>query len=270
MSYSYVKKESESLKSIWNVDREKLKLESVYFVDADGEDINHQVNIKELTIPATFYDEMLDNEPLKIKSIGAHFFNECSRIPIHIQNLKISNGITTLQSGAFRDIFIDIDRIEIPDGIKKIPSNCFKNNTRLKEVILPSSIKEIGVGSFYSTKNLETIVIPDNCKTIKYTAFAHSGIKSINMNKNVKEIESVAFWNCTNLTEFVWPEACSVIESQCFYNCTNLKKLEFPGAITKIEPLALKNTGITELNFSNSPTLLVEDIDFDEKIIITQ
>ena len=119
-------------------------------------------------------------------------------------------------------------RIEIPEGMTVIDDNAFKNNTKLKEVILPSSLKSIGISAFEGT-SLSKIELPSSLTYIGENAFA----------------------NIKTLTEVTIPKSVESA-SYAFYGDVNLKKVIFEDGIVTIPPRVLHNTGIEEIVLPSS------------------
>ena len=119
-------------------------------------------------------------------------------------------------------------RIEIPEGMTAIDNNAFKNNTKLKEVILPSTLKSIGISAFEGT-SLSKIELPSSLTYIGENAFA----------------------NIKTLTEITIPKSVDSA-SYAFYGDVNLKKVIFEDGIVTIPPRVLHNTGIEEIVLPSS------------------
>ena len=119
-------------------------------------------------------------------------------------------------------------RIEIPEGMTVIDNNAFKNNTKLKEVILPSTLKSIGISAFEGT-SLSKIELPSSLTYIGENAFA----------------------NIKTLTEITIPKSVESA-SYAFYGDVNLKKVIFEDGIVTIPPRVLHNTGIEEIVLPSS------------------
>ena len=119
-------------------------------------------------------------------------------------------------------------RIEIPEGMTVIDDNAFKNNTKLKEVILPSTLKSIGISAFEGT-SLSKIELPYSLKYIGYNAFA----------------------NIKTLTEVTIPKSVETA-SHAFSGDVNLKKVIFEDGIVTIPSDILNNTGLEEIVLPSS------------------
>ena len=119
-------------------------------------------------------------------------------------------------------------RIEIPEGMTVIDDNAFKNNTKLKEVILPSTLKSIGISAFEGT-SLSKIELPYSLTYIGYNAFA----------------------NIKTLTEVTIPKSVETA-SHAFSGDVNLKKVIFEDGIVTIPSGILNNTGLEEIVLPSS------------------
>ena len=65
----------------------------------------------------------------------------------------------------------NITKIEIPNGITKIPYILCRDMTKLKSVTIPDGVTSIGWGAFYDCNNLKSVKVPKNCK-IENNAFS--------------------------------------------------------------------------------------------------
>ena len=63
----------------------------------------------------------------------------------------------------------------------------------LVEVTLPNSIKIIGKEAFAFTTNLTNISLPENLEVIGQSAFERSGLETLVIPFNVKDIQARAF-----------------------------------------------------------------------------
>ncbi len=89
--------------------------------------------------------------------------------------------------------------IIIPEGIESIGDYAFYEYRKLRHITLPQSIKTIGESAF-SRSGLVSIEIPDNVKNISRESFsACSDLRSVFFGKNVESIGYYAFWVCNRL-----------------------------------------------------------------------
>lgn len=99
---------------------------------------------------------------------------------------------------------LDVKRVVIGEGIKRIGSCAFANCRDIQEVVFESAdLQEIGWGAFLNCKQLRNISLP-------------VGLLSI---------ETIAFANCSSLVSVKLPEKCRVGD-QAYVSCSNLNSIE--------------------------------------------
>ena len=60
---------------------------------------------------------------------------------------------------------------EIPEGVKKIRNNAFKDCSNLEELTLPSTLEYIGINAFYRCENLKRIIVNRKKDSIEIEGF---------------------------------------------------------------------------------------------------
>ena len=93
--------------------------------------------------------------------------------------------------------------VKLPNTIKKIGNDAFKNCENLESINIPNSVTSIGDGAFSWCENLESINIPNS----------------------VSSIGDYAFYNCKNLKHIVWPDHL-IPSRSCFSGCYNLTSIK--------------------------------------------
>lgn len=98
--------------------------------------------------------------------------------------------------------------IKTEDGtvckVTSISKCAFKNNRRLKKVVIGDNVTAIGTKAFSGCRNLTSVTV----------------------GKNVTAIGASAFSNCTKLTNVTIPAKVAKIGSKAFSGCKKLKKLD--------------------------------------------
>lgn len=75
----------------------------------------------------------------------------------------------------------------IPDSVKSIGANAFRDCNRLKAVTLSANLETIGANAFNGCKNLAKIAIPDTVKSIGANAFdTCRNLKTIKLSGNAE------------------------------------------------------------------------------------
>nr|MCR4924585.1 leucine-rich repeat domain-containing protein [Lachnospiraceae bacterium] len=85
--------------------------------------------------------------------------------------------------------------ITIPDGVKTIGPQCFKDNTVISTVNLPQSLKKIGEEAFLGCRNITDIKLPDSLSVIEDRAFMSTGLNEVVIPISVNSIGIGAFDN---------------------------------------------------------------------------
>ncbi|MGN1130968.1 MAG: leucine-rich repeat domain-containing protein [Ruminococcus sp.] len=115
-------------------------------------------NADNITIPEKFQE-------MEVTSIGKSSFKMSTAVTV-----TLPKTVKTIGEYAFA--FSDnLEEVNIPEGVLEIGTNAFSGCTSLKSVKLPETLKEIGIFAFDGS-GLESIVIPKNVKNVSDYAFA--------------------------------------------------------------------------------------------------
>ena len=162
----------------------------------------------------------------------------------------------------------DCEIIEIPDGIKKIQDNVFKNNERIESVILPDSLVTIGHSAFAGCHSLSEIELNDGLKIICWDAFRNSDISHVLIPYSVETIGFSAF-NCEievddSNTDYVARDGVlySFDEKELVIYPTDKEDEEFevPFTVEEINSFAFEDTNLKSLTLPDSIKYLGRDI----------
>ncbi len=166
-------------------------------------------------------------------------------------SLSIISGCTSLRrillpthvsvdgSFCFKDL-TELQEISIPEGVEKIPENCFRNCKNLKYLSLPDSVKKIGECAFYDCTSLEEITLPQHIKEIPDWCFRGCGnLKRLVIPDSVKKVGLKALSFCNSLTELTIPEGVEEINDYAIWQCNHLKSLTLSRSIQKLGKGAL-------------------------------
>ena len=110
-------------------------------------------------------------------------------IPDQIENISNVRLANNLFNGLNELVSVDVGA-----GVKKIPTGCFYNCSKLETVVLHDGVTSIGQDAFYKCTSLTTVNMPSSLTTIGRTAFDY----------------------CTSLGEIVIPLSVSTIEAYAF------------------------------------------------------
>jgi len=116
-----------------------------------------------------------------------------------------------------------VDGYRIPDTVKKIGGNAFRNREDLTSIVIPESVTCIGNYAFTGT-NLTSITIPDSVRYIGAYAFNNcKELTDVKIGSGVTVIGAAAFVGCENLTGTISiPDSTFRIENRAFANCSKI------------------------------------------------
>ena len=132
--------------------------------------------------------------------------------------------------------------IVVPNNVKKIGRECFKNMEYITSITLPDGLKEIGQYAFYGCRRIESISIPKGVEIIHSFAFSScKQLKNINLPLGLKKIDWQSFSQCESLTTIQFPDSIIDIPVGCFEDCKSLTEIKLPKSIKSISYSAFKN-----------------------------
>lgn len=240
--------------------------------------------------------------PNSVKKIGLYAFSGCESLI----DITIPSSVTKIGSGAFDSCpklnsikventntnYCDVDgnlynkqqtiliryaigktasHFSIPNTVKSIEDDAFRDCVNLKNIIIPNTVITIGDSAFSGCKELENINIPNSVTTIGFHAFVQCyKLEKIEIPSSVQTIDRYAFSFCDSLVDilvddnnenycdingvlynknkslliqypsakidstYVVPSTVTIIENKAFENCSNLKNITIPNTVMSI------------------------------------
>ena len=95
---------------------------------------------------------------------------ESNTLFLGCRGTEIPSSVTTIGPRAFESSH-NLERIVLPEGVRRIEYCAFRNCTNLKEVVLPSTLDSIGGSLFEGCGSLESIRIPQNVTKVSSRVF---------------------------------------------------------------------------------------------------
>ena len=139
------------------------------------------------------------------------------------------------------------------DGNKvvNIGNEAFRNNRKIKTVIIPDTVTLIGNSAFYGCSFLTDITMTKNLASLgAYAFYGCSSLNSINLPESLTIIDNNTFYNCRSLTDVNLSKKLTEIGSSAFYNCTALTGVILPETLTSIGNSAFRYcTSLTDIVF---------------------
>lgn len=132
--------------------------------------------------------------------------------------------------------YIGVSRVVVvPNEIKYIRDEAFKNCVNLESIIIPEGVEYIGDYAFENCYNLENISLPQSLKKVGYNAFWHCPrLKTTDFN-NISYIGNsnnpylIALKGKKDfLVQCSLPQSTKIIYSNAFMDCSKLKRIKLP------------------------------------------
>lgn len=149
-----------------------------------------------------------------------------------VTSVIIPDSVKEIGYNAFKNC-ANIVGVYIGKGVENIESNAFYACSALKSINIPSNVKTIGSHAFYACTALQDVEFSNNSllqRLEMYTFSECSALQKIDFasNGSLKYIDGYAFNKCEALKEIVIPNSVTNIESFAFYGCNNLKSISLP------------------------------------------
>lgn len=176
---------------------------------------------------------------------------------IHIKTVVVSEGITGLPDGAFKDCD-RLTTVSLPKGLVNIGAEAFSGCEKLTAVYLPDSLTTLGDKAFYKCSKLATLTMGNQIKSIGDSAFYYcKELKTLTLPSGLETIGAYAFQKCSGLTSLVIPDSVTLMGSGAFAGCTGLTKVYVGTGLKQIKEETFSgDKAIKELTLRNTLTVV--------------
>lgn len=198
---------------------------------------------------------------------------------IMLEEFIMPDGITVLGEGLFYNA--SIERLTIPNTVRKISKNCFEGadieeviipegvqeigeyafyNSNVKRVAVPESVSKLNDGTFFRCMNIESIDLPEGLGYIGSDCFAYcSMLKALKIPDTVYSIGAGAFRYCTLMENIILPKELMSLERELFLGCESIRAVYIPESVRSIGEEAFKDcTGLKSITLPDA----IESIGF--------
>lgn len=216
----------------------EISKDNSYYAKKDGILYNKELT-EVLRIPTTKTGTIKLEKSVEIICDGAG----CEGI---FDNILIPEGVKRIETDAFRETK-NLKKIVIPDNVKELEGNStFRGCVKLEEVILPSNLTKIGSDTFTRCTSLKKITLPDQIKVIGAYSFSEcNSLEKVTLPSELEEIDSGAFLECKNLRSITIPEKVNKIGEVAFVSCIAMREMYFEGEIPQIAEDAFRESNLT-------------------------
>lgn len=212
------------------------------------------VNDTKLVIPNTVSFKEKDYQ---VTAIGPNAFDKFKE-----KNQIIS--ITLPNTEHFKEVGIaafkgckELGEVKNFDVLEEVSDSVFVNCSKLTNITLSDNITKIGRLAFSGCSSLNMKDFPSQLDSIRYQAFANTGLTQVTIGNNVKladevfkgcskletaafaegynrPLPSLTFWGCSSLTAVTLWGTMDAIQQGAFKDCINLTTFEIPNGISQV------------------------------------
>lgn len=172
-----------------------------------------------------------------------------------VKSLKISGNLNNEDLVTIKNRMINLRDLDMAGvNMSELPSEFFKNNSKITFVKLPSNLSVINEYAFYRCYGIQNIEFPSSLKTIKNYAFGECDyLQQVILPEGLTSLGEYAFYSCDHVSVLKLPSTLKSISSNAFNNNLSLKEIDFAEGLTHIENNAFKDChSLTKLNFPKS------------------
>ncbi len=185
-----------------------------YKVVGDGVEIKKYIGMSqnEIVIPQKIGGQ-------NVVSIGDGAFRNCKEL----NNIILPTELLRIGNEAF--IGCEIEEIYIPNHVITIGESAFRDNDRLRKVVMGNSVREICDCAF------------DNCRQLE----------DVSLSESLKNIDRYAFRGCYILSNIVLPRQLKELGEGAF-DATNIKKIVISESTVKVGAIGVKHIAFLNSN----------------------
>lgn len=170
-----------------------------------------------------------------------------------IESNVINNGkvyeVTGISINAFKDNKY-IEKVQMPNTIKNIGYDAFRNCTSLMEVEFSEQVTTLADHLFAGCVSLKSVKNVSNVENILKGTFENTGLEFISFS-NLKSIGIDAFFNNSYLKEISLMGTYTSLSGSCFERCKVLETVNVSSTLASIGSYAFKDSYLSNFDFSN-------------------
>ncbi|MBQ7637498.1 MAG: leucine-rich repeat protein [Clostridia bacterium] len=210
--------------------------------------------------------------PNTLLTIGSNAFRGCKSIT----SLVLPNSVTAIGDTSFYEC-TELVSVTFSNSMTIVPKQSFCRCSKLANIDFGTSITEIGEEAFAVCPSIQTVTLPQSLVTLGFRAFLNTGLLSVSIPPNVRNIESEAFRQCKYLTSVFVPATVTNLSTHVFYECSGLESAELEEGFTslprytfydcvKLTDVTLPSTLLSIGAYAYYNCKLLESIDIPENV----
>jgi len=171
-----------------------------------------------------------------------------------------------IENGVLNQYLGKETHVEIPNGVKSIGYNAFKNCDFIESIYIPESVVHFWADHNTIT-NLKAVHIPDISAWLNMefdnrfqNPLLYAGQLYLNgelvtelvIPREITVIKKYAFFGCSSLKRVIISEGVTTIGDVAFGNCENLEEIDIPETLISVKDGFLDHkSGVRRINISN-------------------
>lgn len=151
--------------------------------------------------------------------------------------------------------YCTVDGVLFTKDMKKLV--CYPPKKDGSSYTIPDGVEQLGIASVAET-SLTEIKIPDSVKEIgRHTFSFNEKLKKIDLSgTSVELIDTMAFINCTSLSEILFPESLTEIGLAAFFGCESLAEITLPSQLIVIGQSSFAGTAMMSVRVPDTVTYI--------------
>lgn len=176
-----------------------------------------------------------------VLKIGHNLFRDCKTL----KSVTIGNDTTYLNQTVFKGCTALKD-VTLGNGLTEFVYATFQDCRSLTSISLPDSLIKMGSYDLSDCTSLRTVKLPKNLTVIPHGLCEDDTyLTKVTFPEKLEVIKNQAFYHCSRLTgDIVLPSTLKEINSLAFGDCTSLKSITLPNSVETVGQAAFN--GITD------------------------
>ena len=168
--------------------------------------------------------------------------------------IGIPEGVRSIGKNAFKNCE-KLEVIEMNDEVESMLTEAFRGCKRLSSLVLPKNVRFVGESAFRDCTALTSLYVENDEIELGERAFENcASLEHIELANGISEIYGGVFNSCKALKAIKLPEKLTVLGESSFADCVSLEEIDIPENVTKIDDMVFNGC------------LRLEKIDMKDKI----
>ena len=233
-----------------NINKETGEKYQFHFAKDGGTEFKNASNVEVRNDTVGLTDNLIKFYILKCGLGISKFLNDDVETVIRIAKENNIDLISKAIENGQRDYIkkIAVGDFVIPDGVKSIGDDTFKECESLTSIVIPSSVTDMGWYTFSGCVNLTSVTINGAIERLEGEVFyGCTNLRSVKLPETLERIGARAFKDCVNLAEINIPDTLLSIGNDGFSGCKSLTSIKFPESFGWLGDRAFFNSGLVSI-----------------------